>query len=83
MSADHPPAEPTDCTGCSGGPNLPRNVRLATGEFVWQQEDIRIAGRGQDFVWTRTYRSRPESPDRYWDHAYALRAEAARGGIRL
>lgn len=83
MSTDHPPAEPADCTGCSGGPNLPRNVRLATGEFVWQQEDIRIAGRGQDFVWTRTYRSRPESPDRYWDHAYALRAEATRGGIRL
>lgn len=36
-----------------------------------------------DFVWTRTYRSRPESPDRHWDHGYALRAEAARGGIRV
>ncbi|HEY6648655.1 MAG TPA: RHS repeat-associated core domain-containing protein [Mycobacterium sp.] len=83
MSIDHPPAEPTDCTGCSEGPKTPRNVRLATGEFVWQQEDLRIVGRGMDFVWTRTYRSRPESPDRHWDHAYQLRAEATRGGIRL
>ena len=83
MSIDHAPAEPSDCTGCSDGPNLPRNVRLATGEFVWQQEDLRIVGRGLDFVWTRTYRSLAESADRHWDHAYALRAEATRGGIRL
>jgi RHS repeat-associated protein len=83
MSIDHAPAEPNDCTDCSAGPKLPRNVRLATGEFIWQQEDLRIAGRGLDFVWTRTYRSLAESPDRHWDHAYALRAENARGGVRL
>ncbi|MGV0812271.1 RHS repeat-associated core domain-containing protein [Mycolicibacterium boenickei] len=83
MSNDHPPAEPTDCPDCSEGPKLLRNVRLATGEFVWQQEDLRVAGRGLDFVWTRTYRSRPEAPDKHWDHAYALRAEATRGGIRV
>ncbi len=61
MSIDHAPAEPSDCTGCSDGPKLPRNVRPASGEFVWQQEDLRIVGRGLDFVWTRTYRSLPES----------------------
>ena len=83
MSIDHPPAEPTDCNNCSEGPKQPRNVRLATGEFVWQQEDLRIAGRGLDFIWTRNYRSLPESPDRHWDHAYALRAEATLGGIQL
>ncbi len=44
---------------------------------------MRIAGRGLDFAWTRTYRSLPESADRHWDHAYALRVEATRGGIRL
>ena len=38
------------------------HVQLATGEFVWQEVDLRIAGRGLDFTWTRTYRSGPE-PD--------------------
>ena len=83
MTTNHAPAEPTDCNDCSEGPKRPRNVRLAAGEFVWQQEDLRIAGRGLDFIWTRTYRSLPESPDRHWDHAYALRAEATLGGIQL
>lgn len=83
MTTDHAPAEPTDCNDCSEKPHLPEHVRLSTGEFVWRQEDLRIAGRGLDFFWTRTYRSRPESGDPGWDHAYNLRAQAVEGGIEV
>ena len=57
MTTNHAPAEPSDCNDCSEGPRLPRHVRLATGELFWQQEDIRIAGRGLHFALIRTYRS--------------------------
>ena len=83
MTTDHAPAEPSDCNDCSEGPRLPRHVRLATGELFWQQEDIRIAGRGLDFAWTRTYRSRPDGDAPHWDNAYNLKAESARGDINV
>ena len=83
MTTDHAPAEPADCNDCSEGPRLPRDVRLATGELFWQQEDIRIAGRGLDFAWTRTYRSRPDSDAPHWDNAYNLKAESAGGAINV
>jgi RHS repeat-associated protein len=83
MTTDHAPAEPSDCNDCSEGPRLPRHVRLATGELVWQQEDIRIAGRGIDFAWTRTYRSRPDNGAPHWDNAYNLKAESAGEDINV
>ena len=45
----------------------------ATGEIRCQETDLVIPGRGLDFVWTRTYRSRT-GPDtaqgRGWDFSY-------------
>ncbi|MFQ5670973.1 MAG: RHS repeat-associated core domain-containing protein, partial [Acidobacteriota bacterium] len=35
-------------------------VVLSSGEFVYQTTDLRIPGRGFDFAFTRTYRSRNE-----------------------
>ena len=83
MTTDHAPAEPSDCNDCSEGPRLPRHVRLATGELFWQQEDIRIAGRGLDFAWIRTYRSRPKGDVPQWDNAYNLKVEAILGDINV
>lgn len=69
---------------CGNGQTDP--VNLFCGEFVWEEEDLRIPGRGFDFVWTRTYRSRTRDwsglggtagniaglgPN--WDHPYNLR----------
>ena len=42
-------------------------VNLHSGEFTWSEEDLRIPGRGFDFVWKRTYRSRT----RMWNPASA------------
>ena len=83
MTTDHAPAEPSDCNDCSEGPRLPRHLRLATGELFWQQEDIRIAGRGLDFAWIRTYRSRPKGDVPHWDNAYNLKVEAILGDINV
>ncbi len=50
-----------------------------TGELILQETDLVIPGRGLDFVWTRTYRSRTggDSPMGYgWTHAYDLRCAA-------
>ncbi len=48
-------------------------MSLFSGEETLEAEDLRIRGRGMDFVWTRTYRSKT---GRYtvvghnWDHSY-------------
>ncbi|MGE3312957.1 MAG: DUF6531 domain-containing protein, partial [Limisphaerales bacterium] len=63
--------EPDDHCPPSGSTGKP--VQLFSGEETLESEDLRIRGRGMDFVWTRTYRSRT---GRYtvmghnWDHSY-------------
>lgn len=75
----HAPAEPCDCTSCAAGPKLPARVHLFSGEFFESAEDLRIPGRGLDFVWARKYRSRV-GPDTVqgnrWDFSYNIRIEA-------
>lgn len=54
-------------------------VLADTGEVLQQETDLAIPGRGLDFVWTRTYRSRTggDSPMGYgWTHSYDLRCAA-------
>ena len=54
-------------------------VRSETGEAVIKTLDLVIPGRGLDFVWARTYRSRTGSTSPMgvnWDHSYNLYIEA-------
>lgn len=82
MVCDLAPAVPGD--RCDrGGPTLPAGLDLATGGLVRTETDLRVAGRGMDFVWTRTYRSRPAPGAPHWDHCYRLWAERTRLGVRV
>lgn len=51
---------------------------LFNGAFRREETDIRVPGRGLDFEWTRTYRSRtgplvPDTPmGNRWDHCYNI-----------
>jgi len=52
-------------------PALVSNVMLDTGEFVYNEVDLSIPGRGFDFVFARTYRSQSiySGPLGWgWDH---------------
>ena len=54
-------------------------VRPDTGEVLQQEADIAVPGRGLDFVWVRTYRSRTggDSPMGHgWTHSYDIRCAA-------
>ena len=54
------------------------NVHLHSGEFFVEYTDLAIAGRGFDFEWKRTYRSRADrdGPMGYnWDHSYNIYIE--------
>jgi phage tail-like protein len=62
-------------------------VSAANGECVVTEEDLSVPGRGLDFTWTRTYRSRNGTNTvmgQNWDHSYNLRITAvanAMGGV--
>jgi RHS repeat-associated protein len=74
-----------DAGGCGAPPGLD-NVYLHSGEFHFQVVDLAIPGRGFDFQWVRSYRSRlgPDSPQgRCWDHSYNLWIEAAGNDVLL
>jgi RHS repeat-associated protein len=71
-----------------GDDNLPRipntrnagNVYLHSGEYYLEQVDLRIRGRGFDFVWKRNYRSREGRHTAMgwnWDHSYNLRLQVS------
>ncbi len=69
------PAEPYDSSPCararSGVP-----VYLFSGEVYQEAVDLRIQGRGVDFVWARKYRSRigPKTVQgNGWDYSYDIR----------
>lgn len=82
---DSSPTTPSgnDCSvrsGHCGGPvSSPGSVYLFSGEFHTSAEDLRIRGRGFDFVWARKYRSRV-GPDvgmgPGWDFSYDIRVVA-------
>jgi len=72
------PAAPCDCSQCSRPPGGSPNLYLFSGEFHYAVEDLRIKGRGLDFVWARKYRSRvgPNTAQgNGWDFSYNVRVE--------
>ena len=74
----HATAEPCDCSSCSVGPRGVKHLRLFSGEFHETVEDLFIKGRGLDFVWTRTYRSRTgpsTAQGQGWDFSYNIRLD--------
>lgn len=61
-------------------------VRLSTGEWHQRFEDLRIPGRGMDFIWSREYRSQigPNSPQgNGWDTSYNVLIQRAGSYILL
>lgn len=57
----------------TGGDDDCDGVFAPTGEFRWRETDIKILGRGLDFAWTRTYRSRTgpsTAQGAGWDYSY-------------
>ena len=69
------PAEPYDASPCSRSRSgVP--VYLFSGEVYHEAVDLRIKGRGLDFVWARKYRSRigPNTAQgNGWDYSYNIR----------
>jgi YD repeat-containing protein len=62
------------------------NVYLHSGEFHCSAIDLRIPGRGLDFVWARKYRSRlgPDTAQGIgWDFSYDIRIRQEGPAIRL
>ena len=80
-----PKAEPSSGGGCHAGQQVP-NVYLHSGEFHLSAVDLRIAGRGLDFVWARKYRSRlgPNTAQGIaWDFSYNVWIELEGTAVRL
>lgn len=76
-----PPACPSkDCPGeKKGDQGIGDPVYGFSGEFYEEIEDLRIEGRGIDFVWTRNYRSKigPNTAQgNGWDFSYNVFLEA-------
>lgn len=87
-----PPAVPAPAPASGAAPAKPKEgepadpVHLFNGEFYLAHEDLRISGRGFDFVWARHYRSRngPSTAQGHgWDFAYNVRLEAAGSDLAL
>ncbi|MFO0974206.1 MAG: RHS repeat-associated core domain-containing protein [Phycisphaerae bacterium] len=82
-----PPQEPVcdrDCPNCGCGPTADGSdvsdpIHLFSGEFYRLEIDLQIVGRGIDFTWARTYRSRSDTSTALghgWDFAYNLGVQA-------
>ena len=59
--------------------NPTHGIHLFSGEFCETVTDLQIPGRGLDFIWSRTYRSRvgrTTTMGNGWDHSYNLRIES-------
>lgn len=68
-----------DDGGCDEDPNCDMGLHPSTGEVLQQEADLAIPGRGLDFEWVRTYRSRTsgDSPmGQGWTHSYDIRCAA-------
>jgi RHS repeat-associated protein len=97
LSDDGPPCQTECCeAGASDGggpggrtpagpqPTVGDPIHLYSGELRHTETDLRIRGRGFDFVWTREYRSKrsPHTAQGFgWDFAYNRRVE--RSGAEL
>ncbi len=67
-----------ECSGteCGGPTSSEGSVYLYSGEFHHEAIDMRIRGRGLDFIWARKYRSRLGPISRMgqgWDSSYNMR----------
>jgi YD repeat-containing protein len=74
---ERPPAQPCTCGAENHQPAAPPHLHLFSGEFHYEVEDLRIPGRGFDFVWARKYRSRlgPDTGQgNGWDFSYNVSA---------
>jgi len=61
-------------------------LRLHSGEIQQQVADLVVPGRGLDFIWVRTYRSRTgeDSPQgTRWSHSYDVRCVQENGVVHL
>lgn len=61
-------------------------LRLHSGEIQQQLPDLAVPGRGLDFVWVRTYRSRTgkdTSQGTRWSHSYDVRCVQDGGALYL
>lgn len=86
-------AVPYPRPGCGGVPSLAaktmrwvNGVYLFSGEFHLEAVDMRVPGRGLDFVWARRYRSQagPDTPQGHrWDYSYDLFLVASGGDLVL
>lgn len=59
-------------------------VRPATGEIVFTSVDLTVPGRGLDFLWARTYRSKngpSTAQGEGWDFSYNLSATQSGGDV--
>ncbi|HKQ50400.1 MAG TPA: DUF6531 domain-containing protein [Phycisphaerae bacterium] len=80
---DMPPASPcSEGESCSGMPDtrVAAQAYFFSGEVYQSATDLRIRGRGLDFIWARKYRSRngPVSAMGHgWDYSYNSYLEAA------
>ncbi|MBP7746933.1 MAG: RHS repeat protein [Phycisphaerae bacterium] len=76
----HGPAA-APCGTCAGGatPDASPGIYGFSGEYYYVAEDLRIPGRGFDFVWARRYRSRigpSTAMGNGWDFSYNIWVEA-------
>jgi len=80
-------AEPCErCSGCDRGAEPTNSTYLFSGEFHFSAIDLRIKGRGLDFVWARKYRSRSgplSAMGHGWDYSYNLRVELSGPNVLL
>ena len=72
------PGEPNNLSGCGAGPSEFSYAYLFSGEAHYSAVDLRIKGRGLDFIWARKYRSRlgPNTAQgNGWDFSYNIRIQ--------
>ncbi len=79
---------PSACgsSGVSPAASEAPSVYLHSGELHLSAVDLRIPGRGLDFVWARKYRSRSgpsTAPGNGWDFSYDIRIVREGQNIRL
>ncbi len=82
-----PPAAPCGCFYEDGGVNSAAHMILRhSGEVTHVETDLFLRGRGIDFAFTRTYRSRlgeSTAMGHRWTHSYDLRVTSTSAGVVL
>ncbi len=88
LPAALPPAAACAAGTCNTGPSLgsAKSVYLATGELHRKWTDLTFPGRGIEFAWTRTYRSKAGDTANMgvgWDHSYNLTYQVVSNGLLI